>query len=246
MRYTASINFPDAASLWPSLSDSANPSYPGADSILYSEHPNKLASFITTIEGLLLTATASGNGTVETIPNGIEFRCSVQMLVWAFLKGAFDGSSSGGQQYLVPGSVLPFEFVLTNNTGNVYRNWHARNPYAANQRVLVQIDSETLEDDIGYDVFSNPQNLMVGISLLPGTDGFSKLPSTASYTGLGDLVVFHHIVVNSDEILIRGVIVDNSLPTYSQSETVFSLLNNRWLSATMQHTYVTVTVRGIS
>lgn len=131
MPYDEVINWPGSIDTFPTLRDNTTPSV-AQDQILYAEHYNKVANFIRKAQHQWTNTTvATGNSSIQTIyypsdPTVMGFAVPLNVVAQIVAPWAYDSRSHPNGQPVrnIPGNVLPFEFVITQDMGFVL-NWRS-------------------------------------------------------------------------------------------------------------------------
>jgi hypothetical protein len=229
--FSSIIKYPAQVDTFENMYDSgANSSAHTANTKLWAEHYNKLGNFIGKIEPLIVTNTASGDGSFKVL--SYAYTLTPVPLFNIFQSYAYAAARSGNAP---PTNILPFEFVITSSSDD-YTNW----PFPG--ALLFQSDQATINNLIGGIAF-NGGSLLASINL---SDSRDLLPRDYTYNlGLviGEIstknwITNHYISYSSDTLLIRGAIINTLVVPISGDNlypiaTYFPSYENLVLKATI-------------
>lgn len=218
--FSSVIVYPNGTDVFPSLSDyglSVDSRY----TKFWASHYNKCAGFIRTIQPLIITRTASGNGTMV----GISHIWTSPKIYFDTLQEAYSQRLSD-QNLTIPGNVYPFEFVITTEPESLYG-------YNANTMSFILSRSSFLSTVDVPDIFeTTPQ-----ISVTVASDRISDtVMSSKNYNGRW--AVTQHCVRGNNHMIVRGSIVD--LVNTSPSTTGLPDENEHWGLLTRYYLKLTV------
>jgi hypothetical protein len=216
MPYNEVILFPNAVDSFPSLRDNTG----GAikeDQIVYAEHYNKIANFIQVLEPKLFsTRTASGDTTLRAISHNFHISLKVSTVFALNAAGAFNTAGT-----VLPGNVLPFEFVFTTSNSN-YGGWTY--PGASSDRTWYQdTNASNFKNTLvgGLDIF----NIFPMATATIISANNAAAPLTQPFSPIPDYHVNCYAVKNTNTLMIRGAIIDVNAPQNPPANSA-----ERWIS----------------
>jgi hypothetical protein len=208
MPYDSNINWPQTIDSFPSLDDNQGPSI-NTNQILYAEHYNKIGNFIRRAQyAYNHTTVASGDGTIKTMyfpsdPTTMGFAIPLPVVARIVCPWAYDSRSTGTN---IPGNVLPFEFILSTNTGIVIP-WQTDDYSMSQQNSSATNLNQFLN---GYSFLSYPR---IHVSLWNNSAIYGQFIHYCNQT----LLLNSWSIMGSDTLLVRGTVIDmGSDPTDGQ------------------------------
>jgi len=203
----STIQFPYALDNWESLYDFGTA--PGYDSYtkLYAGRFNKVRNLIDVVQFNLVTASASGDNSLNTIAYTYHLPPISMNEILAFSSlGALNQGKSPASH------VIPFECVITSNTDVNYNNWTSN----VSRKNMIYIDHpNTINYALGY--FNRIDNYPLVSGSLYSDDETLDLTRWA---------VNVHAIPSSGCLLIRGSLIDIRISglgaTLPNLSTIFS------------------------
>lgn len=236
MPYDDVINWPQSIDTFPTLRDNQSPSV-GADQILYAEHYNKIANFIRRAQAQWTNTTvATGDGTIKTLyypsDSGLMgFVIPLNVVARISCPWAYDARSypNGFPTTNIPGNVLPFEFVLTQDTGYVL-NWQTGSYHMAYQNQSASSINSMLK---GASYLSYPR---FQVSIYKNDFIASSPAANDPFTHYcnQNFIVNSWGLVGEQLLIIRGTVVDMSGTSPTGGQEIWDMYSNWSLACVFQ------------